>query len=98
MIFDSKLNWVAYIDKVKKSCLRPLNVLKTISSGKKGADQKALMLYQALVRSKIDYGSIVYNSASSRTLELLNVIANQALGIYRSLQIYANKNSTYISK
>ena len=82
MIFDSKLNWAAHMDKVKQSCQRPLNVLKTISSGKKGADQKALMmLYRALVRSKMDYGSIVYNSASSRTLESLNVIANQALRI-----------------
>ena len=43
-----------------------------------GADRDAkLMLYRALVRSKLDYGSIVYSSARPSYLKTFDTIQNQ---------------------
>ena len=48
-----------------------------------------LMLYRALVRSKLDYGSIVYSSARRSYLKTLDTIRNQGprilLNTYRTL-------------
>ncbi len=42
---------------------------------------KCFCNYQALVRSKLDYGSVVYGSARPYYLKELNVVHNQGLGI-----------------
>ena len=45
-------------------CLKALDVLKVLAATEWGADSTVLLqLYRALVRSKLDYGSIVYVSA-----------------------------------
>ena len=42
----------------------PLNLLKVLSHTNWGADRTVLLqLYRSLIRSKLDYGSIVYGSA-----------------------------------
>ena len=45
-----------------------------------GADQSTLLhLYRALIRSKLDYGCVVYGSASRTYIKQLDTIQNQAL-------------------
>ena len=45
-----------------------------------GASTKTLLrLYRALVRSKLDYGCVVYRNASDTDLKALDVIHNQGL-------------------
>lgn len=47
-----------------------------------GADKFILMnLYKTLIRSKIDYGSIVYNSTRKKLLQQLDTIHNSAIRI-----------------
>ena len=47
-----------------------------------GSNQKTLLcLYQALVRSKLDYGCIVYGAASNNILKKLDPIYQQGLRI-----------------
>ena len=68
-----------------------------------GGDRKVLLkLYRSLIRSKLDYGSIVYGSARKSYLQMLEPIANQglrlALGAFRtspveSLRAEANEPS-----
>jgi len=55
-------------------------LLRVVSSTKWGADEKTLLhLYRALIRSKLDYDSVVYGSARKSYLDMLELIQNHAL-------------------
>ena len=76
-MFDSKLERKAHIQHLKSKCNKALNLMRSVSSTEWGADQKTLMMiYRSLIRSKINYGCIVYNSASSSELESLESVSN----------------------
>ena len=82
LVFDSKLDWKAQIQKLRFKCNKALNLMLSVSSNECGADQKALMMiYRSLIRSKIDYECVVYNSASSRELVSLETVSNEAMRI-----------------
>lgn len=82
MHFDSKMNWKRHIQILSEECKKRLNILKCISHNNWGADKHLqLMTYKAIIRSKIDYGSILYDSASKKDLQKLDVIHNKALRI-----------------
>ena len=79
IIFDSKLNFISHIKSLKTRCLKALNI-KCVSSTKWGGDQKTLLnLYRALVRSKLNYGSIIYGSARKTYLKILDTVHHQGL-------------------
>ena len=64
MIFDRKLSFIPNIKYRKAKCLKALNLLKVVSHTSWNADQTTLLkLYGSLVRSKLDYGCIIYGSA-----------------------------------
>ena len=57
-----------------------MNLLKIVSRTDWGGDRKVLLhLYRSLIRSKLDYGSIVYGSASKTTFQMLDPAAHQGL-------------------
>jgi len=103
LTWDSKLSWIPHISQLRDRCAKSLNLLRTVSSSSWGADSTTTMnLYRALVRSKMDYGAIVYGSASAAALAPLNTVANDAMriatGAFRttpisSLQILTNEPS-----
>ena len=82
-----------------------MNLLKVLSHISWGADRTTLLkLYRSLVRSKLDYGSIIYGSARKLYLQMLDPIHNQglrlALGAFRtspvaSLYVEADEPSLY---
>ena len=90
---------------MKAKCLKALDVLKVLSNTNWGGDRSVLLnLYRSLVRSKLDYGSIVYGSARKSYLKCLDTIHHQglrlALGAFRtspveSLYAESNKPSLY---
>ncbi|KAI5738982.1 hypothetical protein M8J77_013456 [Diaphorina citri] len=89
LIFDRKLTWAEHLKNLKKSCYNRTRILKTLSKKAWGSNRKMLIsLYKTLIRSKLDYGSIVYNSATSKTLQMLDPVQNQCLrlatGAFRS--------------
>ena len=62
----------------EQKCHKALNLLRVVSSMDWGADRKFLLrLYRSLVRSKLDYGCIVYGSARQSYLRKLDSIHNQ---------------------
>ncbi len=106
--FDKKLNFISHIKSLKLKCLKALNVLKVIANTNWGGDKTTLLnLYRALVRSKLDYGSIIYGSARKSYLKILDTIHHQglrlSLGAFRtspveSLYAEAAEPSLYIRR
>ena len=105
VIFDRKLSFIPHIKYIKTKCQKALNLLKVVSHMDWGADRDVLLrLYRALIRSKLDYGSIVYGSARPSYIKALDTIHNQGLrlclGAFRtspmeSLYVEANEPSLY---
>ena len=63
-LFDSKLSFIPQINYLSNKCHKALNLLRVVSSMDWGADRNVLLrLFRTLVRSKLDYGCIVYGSA-----------------------------------
>ena len=82
MTFYSKLTWVKHIDDLKLKVKKSLNLLKVISGFDWGADKKSLLrIYDALCRSKLDYGCQIYSSTSKSNLDAFNVVHNMGLRI-----------------
>lgn len=78
--FDSKLTWRPHITQIKAQCQMSLNVLRVLSNTNWGADRTILLrIFQALVVSKINYGSVAYSSARNSILQKINPIYNQGL-------------------
>ncbi|GFO00724.1 RNA-directed DNA polymerase from mobile element jockey [Plakobranchus ocellatus] len=92
VFFDSKLNFSSHVKYLKKKCLKALNLLHVVGHTDWGADRATLLrLYRTLVRSKLDYGSVIYGSAKKHVLRALDPIHHQglriALGAFRTTPI-----------
>ena len=100
LLFDFKLSFIQHINYLSNKCQKALNLLRVVSSMDWGADRKVLLrLYRTLVRSKLDYGCIVYGSPRQPYLRKLDSIHNQglrlALGAFRTSPVnslYAEAN------
>ena len=68
LIFVSKLSFIPHITSLKSRCTKSLNLYLIL-----------LGLYRALIRSKLDYGCIVYGSARQFYLKRLDTVHNQGL-------------------
>lgn len=80
--FDPKLTWKIHIQELIMECKKRLNVIKCLSNNNWGADKNLLLLtYKAIIRSKIDYGSLLYQSANKKELRKIESIHNKGLRI-----------------
>ena len=89
MIWDTKFTFEPHIKYLKARCQKSPNILKVLPLTEWGPDQTTLLkLYRSLVRSKLDYGCIVYGSAFKTALAKLDPVHNQglrlSLGAFRS--------------
>ena len=101
VILDRKLTLIPHLKYVREKCMKALNLIRVVAHTTWGADQQTLLhLYRSLIRSKLDYGCIMYGSARSSYLKMLDPIQNQALrlclGAFRtspstSLHVEANE-------
>ena len=108
LIFDRKLSFIHHIIYLKAKCLKALNLLKVLSHTNWDADRTVLLqLYRSLIRSKLDYGSIVYGSARKSYLMELDTVHHQglrlALGVFRTspvenLYVEAKESSLYLRR
>ena len=73
LVFDRRLTSRAHVTYLKTVCDKALKVLRVIGHTGWGADKAVLLrLYRVLIRSKLDYGCIVYGSASMSVLRTLD--------------------------
>ena len=80
VIFDNKLTFLPHTRYLKEKCVKALNLLRVVAHTSWGADQHTLLhLYRSLVRSKLDYGSVIYSYARESYLRILDPIQNHAL-------------------
>ena len=80
LIFDRSLTWKHHIYSLWTRCSFPLNILCILHGTFWVANRKLLLeLCHALIRSVLDYGSIVYGSASLSTLQSLNTIHHDGI-------------------
>ena len=80
LIFDEGLSWHEHIQYIRQRVEKDINLLRSIKGSNWGVTKPVLkMLYQALILSKINYGSIAYQSATESQLEILQKIQNRAL-------------------
>ena len=88
VIFDApKLTWKNQIEFLKSSSLSRINIMKTLSAKQWGADKLTLTkIYKSLVRSRFDYGSIFYGTASDIHLSKLDKLQNICLRLILGAQ------------
>jgi len=101
IILDKILLFLPHLRYLKDKCTKALNLLRVVTHTSWGADQQTLLhLCRSLIRSKLDYGCIVYGFARGSYLQMLDPIQKYALrlclGAYRtspssSLCVLANE-------
>ena len=104
-MYDSRLNFRAHVRYLKTVCDKALNVLGVVGHTDWGGDKVVLLrLYRALVCSKLDYGCIVYGSASKSVLRTLDAVHHAGLricpGAFRSFPVrslYVKAGETSLS-
>ncbi|GBL53673.1 hypothetical protein AVEN_166383-1 [Araneus ventricosus] len=80
IVFDKRLTFLSHIASLRKRCLRSLNILRTLSSTSWVADRSCLIrVYRSIIRSMIDFGSVVCGSARPSYLKRLDYIHHQAV-------------------
>ena len=103
---DSRLSFKMHISVLKTQCREALNLIRVDAHLKWGGDRDTLlMLYRAIVRSKLDYGCIMYGTASNTNLQQLDSTHNSglrlALGAFSTSPIsslYAEANETLLEE
>ena len=97
LVWDTKLNFRAHINHLKSRCAKALNLLKSLANTDWGADCATLLkLYRSLIRSKLDYGSIVYGSARDSYIKVLDPIHNQGLRLCLGVLRTSPAESIYV--
>lgn len=89
LTLDKKLTFIPHLKDLKLKCLKLLDLLKVLANTRWGADFPSLLrVYRALIRSRMDYGSIVYGATRKSYLKALNTVHLQgirlALGAFRT--------------
>ena len=88
------LLWKYHIEYLKLSCQKRIDIMKRIAGKSWGSNYKSLTtFYQTYIRSKLDYGCVLYSSASKERLKCLDTIQSTALriatGAFKSSPIVA---------
>ncbi|WP_230210112.1 hypothetical protein, partial [Solemya velum gill symbiont] len=82
VMFDQKMIWSTHVEYLLVKCKAVLNLLKCLAGTEWGGHPKQMLkIYRALVRSRLDYGCQVYNSASPSVKSKLNTVQAQGLRI-----------------
>ena len=82
LVFNRQLIFRAHVKCLKTVCNKALNALRVVGHTDWGADKVVLLrLYRTLVRYKLDYGCIMYGSASGSVLTTLDAIHHVGLRI-----------------
>lgn len=75
LTLDSRLTWLPHITNLRNRALKAANILKILSHLRWGADRLTLFrIYRAIIRTKMDYGCQLYDTAKESVLYKLSVV------------------------
>ena len=81
--WDSHLSFKKHISVLKTQCWEALNLRRVVAHLKWGGDRDTLlMLYRAIIRSKLDYGCVVYGTNLRQLDNIHNTGLRLALGAF----------------
>lgn len=91
---DNSLKWSKHINEIVEKVLKFVNLLKILASSSWGLHHNHLRrIYIAIIRSRLDYGSFLFNNCSKALRYKLEKVQNHALrivgGFIRSTPIHA---------
>ena len=82
LLFDSHLIWRPHCVALSERCAKDIRLLRIVSSRGWGSDSITLRsLYISLIRSKLQYGSLLFHTFTRTTLEVLDRIQYAAARI-----------------
>ena len=80
VLLDKRLTYQEHIKSLRLKCTKAMNILKCVSRTTYGSDRATLLLlYRSLIRSRLDYACIVYDSACATYKRTLDTVHNAAL-------------------
>ena len=84
VLFDRRLTYKPHFNILRQRCFNSLNVLKCVARTSYGADRSTLLLLcRATIRSKLDYASFVYDSATDSCKRTLDTVHHLSLRVVR---------------
>lgn len=93
LIFDDQLNWGPHLPYPENKCSKKSSLLKFIENHKWGRALKETLFtfYRTTIKSKIDYGSIIYTTSKASILKMIDPMQNQGVkistGAFRSRSV-----------
>lgn len=97
LILDSKLNFSSHIIYISVKCEKNLNILRCLAGVWWGAHPYYLkLLYNAIIRSVIDYASFLYVPACKRMVNSLDLLQARALRIITGAMKSTPKNAMQV--
>ena len=82
LVIDHKLRWTKHITYVEKKVEKRLNLLRSLCGVWWGGHPSTMLnLYKSLIRSQIEYGSILYLSVCHTSMSRIERLQNRALRI-----------------
>lgn len=98
---DSSLRWTKHIKETYEKSCKFLQIFKVLSGSGWGVHPQHLRrLYLSLIRSRIDYGSFLYDNSAKTNVKKLDLLQNRAMrivgGYVRSTPVYAMESDLCI--
>lgn len=92
LTFNKQFRWNTHIDNIIPGLNNRLNIIKCLSNNKFNCNTISLLTaVHALIKSKIDYGLVLYGKAAKSLMNKINTIFNSAirmaLGAFRTTSI-----------
>ena len=99
--FDRQLTWKFHIKQLADKCSRDIQLLRVVAGCRWGASYLTLKkLYLALIRSKLEYASFIYDTAAKSNLLLLDRVQYSAIrvmtGAMRCTNVYKLETAVQI--
>ena len=87
IIFDQKLSFKEHFEKITESCEELLKILKVLSHSSWTLNFKTLLsIFKLLIRSLIEYSSIIYDITAKSITKKLQIVQNDALRLILKLK------------